>query len=168
MTLLLDEFAYWRDTDTQQDARAMINQRNCPFCKAPAAKGCEHLAMAAEGRDFIRRCVEACQGQQAWNVLCHRRQQQSRVGGWVCEQEDFTWLETAFCEEFLRHLTWFGGMDHEWRSGPRPEQGGFWVLLWSKNPQRLWWELREELEREGLAPTHAPETPPWLIWLSPK
>jgi hypothetical protein len=59
-------------------------------------------------------------------------------------------------------------MDHEWRSGPRPEQGGFWVLLWSKNPQRLWWELRGEMEREGSAPLAAPETPPWLIWLSPK
>jgi hypothetical protein len=59
-------------------------------------------------------------------------------------------------------------MDHEWRSGPRPEQGGFWVLLWSKNPQRLWWELREELEGEGAMPAPPPEAPPWLIWLSPK
>jgi hypothetical protein len=59
-------------------------------------------------------------------------------------------------------------MDHEWRSGPRPEQGGFWVLLWSKNPQRLWWELREELEREGSMPAASVEAPPWLIWLSPK
>jgi hypothetical protein len=146
----------------------MMNQRNCPFCKTPAIKGCEHLALAAEGRDFVRRCVEMCNGQQAWNVLCHQRHDQGHARGWTPEHEDFTWLETAFCEEFLRHLAWFGGMDHEWRSGPRLEQGGFWVLLWSKEPRRLWWELREELERECSSPPAAQEAPPWLIWLSPR
>jgi hypothetical protein len=145
----------------------MINQRNCPFCKTTAAKGCEHLALAAEGREFVKRCIDLSQAQQTWSVLCHRRQQPNRLG-WTPEQQDFTWLETAFCEQFLRHLTWFGGMDHEWRSGPRPEQGGFWVLLWSKNPQRLWWELREFLERESSGPLEAQETPPWLVWLSPR
>jgi hypothetical protein len=146
----------------------MINQRHCPFCKTAAAKGCEHLALAAEGRDFVRRCIDACQGQHAWRVLCQLRQEQNHIRGWAPEHEDFTWLETAFCEEFLQNLTWFGGMDHEWRSGPRPEQGGFWVLLWSKNPQRLWWELREELERECSSPQPPQESPPWLIWLGPK
>jgi len=38
-------------------------------------------------------------------------------------------------------------MDYEWRTGAKPEQGGFYVLLWSKEPQRLWWELQDELER---------------------
>lgn len=116
----------------------------------------------------MRRCVELCEGQQAWAILCQQRQEQNQVRGWVPEHRDFTWLETAFCEEFLRHLTWFGGMDHEWRSGPRPEQGGFWVLLWSKNPQRLWWELRGELEHESASPSAQQEAPPWLIWLSPR
>jgi hypothetical protein len=37
-------------------------------------------------------------------------------------------------------------MEYEWRSGPKAGQGGFWVLLWSKDPQRLWWELRDEFE----------------------
>ena len=78
------------------------------------------------------------------------------------------WLETAFCEEFLRGLRWFGSMDHEWRSGPKPEQGGFWVLVWSKNPQQLWWELRENLERKTLTPPGSQETPPWLIWMTPR
>jgi hypothetical protein len=146
----------------------MMNQRNCPFCKTPAVKQCEHLALAAEGRDFVRRCIELCNGQQAWNVLCHHRHDQNQARGWAPQQEDFTWLETAFCEEFLQHLTWFGGMDHEWRSGPRPEQGGFWVLLWSKDPRQLWWELRESLERECASPQPAQEAPPWLIWLSPR
>jgi len=77
----------------------------------------------------------------------HRRGQ--LTGEWSPEQEDFTWLETAFCEEFLKRLRWFGGMDYEWRSGPKLQQGGFWVLLWSKDPQRLWWELREEFERQA-------------------
>ena len=145
----------------------MINQRHCPFCRTPAASGCSHLALAAEGRDFVNRCIEMCQGQTLWSDLC-RRNGGGLPGTWSPEQPDFTWLETAFCEEFLRHLTWFGGMEHEWRSGPRPEQGGFWVLLWSKDPQRMWWELREEIERKAAArPSHS-DTPPWLIFLNPK
>ena len=146
----------------------MINQRHCPFCSTPAAKGCEHLALAAEGRDFVRRCIELSEAHEAWRAVCQRGQRPGPVAGWAPECQDFTWLETAFCDQFLRHLSWFGGMDHEWRSGPRPEQGGFWVLLWSKKPQRLWWELREHLDRECAAPATPQEAPPWLIWLSPK
>jgi hypothetical protein len=147
----------------------MINQRYCPFCRTPAARGCSHLALATEARDFVRRCVERSQGQIQWRVLCEQRRERLRLSGvWSSEQEDCTWLETAFCEEFLAHLTWFGGMDHEWRTGPSPEQGGFWVLLWSKNPQKLWWELREEFERQSIIPPVTQESPPWLIWLTPK
>jgi hypothetical protein len=40
-------------------------------------------------------------------------------------------------------------LDYEWRTGPRPQQGGFWVLLWSKDPRQLWWQLREEIERQS-------------------
>ncbi len=149
----------------------MINQRHCPFCKAAAESGCAHLAVAAEGRDFIRRCIELCGGQGLWQNLCRQRRDELRLGGrWSPEQEDFTWLETAFCDQFLKHLRWFGGMDYEWRTGPRPDQGGFWVLLWSKDPGRLWWELRDDLERRA---THVPfiptqESAPWLIWLQPR
>jgi hypothetical protein len=112
--------------------------------------GCEHLAVASEGRDFVRQCVELCQGQKQWRALRewrHRRELAS--GDWSPEQEDYTWLETAFCEEFLKRLRWFGGMEYEWRSGPKPAQTGFWVLLWSKDPQRLWWELHDEFERQA-------------------
>ena len=112
--------------------------------------GCEHLALAAEGRDFVRRCVELCQGEKQWRALCESRHRQGLASGeWSPEREDYTWLETAFCEEFLKPLTWFGGMEYEWRSGAKPAQGGFWVLLWSKDPRRLWWELRDEFERQG-------------------
>ena len=111
--------------------------------------GCEHLAVTAEGRDFVRRCVELCQGEKQWRGLCAWRHQQGLASGeWSPEREDYTWLETAFCEEFLKRLTWFGGMAYEWRSGPKPGQAGFWVLLWSKDPQRLWWELQDEIERQ--------------------
>ncbi len=142
----------------------MIDQKRCPFCKTTAARGCAHLALAVEGRDFVERCVELCQGRRQWQTLCQRRRdQQRRSGDWSPEQEDFTWLETAFCNEFFKHLTWFGGMDYEWRSGPKPGQGGFWVLVWSKDVRRLWWELRDEFERQtreleqpGL--THAKQT----------
>lgn len=127
----------------------MINQRHCPFCKAPAARACAHLALAAEGRDFVRRCVELCEGQGQWRTLTARcGAGHHHNGGWSPEHDDFTWLETAFCNRFLKRLAWFGGMDHEWRSGPKLDQGGFWVLLWSKDPQRLWWELRDEFDRQ--------------------
>jgi hypothetical protein len=142
----------------------MINQQYCPFCKTPAIRGCEHLALAAEGRDFVHHCVELSHSEVQWKLLCRQREESPHKAA----TNDFTWLETAFCDDFLRHLTWFGGMDHEWRSGPKPQQGGFWVLLWSKNPQQLWWELREEFERQCQAPLVAQEPPPWLIWLAPR
>lgn len=127
----------------------MNRQKQCPFCKTPAMTGCDHLALAAEGRDFIRRCVESCQGQTQWRALCEWRHRQGvATGEWSPEREDYTWLETAFCEEFLKRLTWFGGMEYEWRSRPKSAEAGFWVLLWSKDPQRLWWELRDEFERQ--------------------
>jgi len=144
----------------------MINRRYCPFCKAPALHRCEHLALAAEGRDFVRRCVELSHSEAQWNLLCRQRQERQQQAAAI--SNDFTWLETAFCDEFLKQLTWFGGLDHEWRSGPKPQQGGFWVLLWSKDPKQLWWELREEFERQCETPLAPQESPPWLIWLAPR
>lgn len=143
----------------------MIGQRYCPFCKAPALKGCEHLALAVEGREFVRRCIESCHGQRPWHTLCQmRRAQLQRTGDWSPEREDFTWLETAFCDEFLKPLRWFHSLDYEWRTGPKPEQGGFWVLLWSRNPQQLWWELRDAFERQNSAQV-APNPLPGDHWL---
>ena len=127
----------------------MINQKHCPFCGTTASAGCEHLALAAEGRDFVRRCIDLCQGEKQWRALCEwRRRQRMVTGEWSPEREDYTWLETAFCDEFLKRLTWFGGLEYEWRTGPKPTQTGFWVLLWSKDPRRLWWGLRDEFERQ--------------------
>jgi len=132
----------------------MIDQRHCPFCKTAASDGCAHLALAVEGRDFVRRCVELCQAQSQWRAVCdeHRTRLQ-RSGEWSPERDDFTWLETAFCDKFLKPLRWFGALDYEWRTGPKPEQGGFWVLVWSKDPQRLWWELRDEFEARLARPS---------------
>jgi hypothetical protein len=131
------------------NTRSMIDPKHCPICHLAAARGCPHLALAAEGRDFVRLCIEHCQGQLQWQALLEqRRQWHRRIGEWPPQPEDFTWLETAFCAEFLTPLPWFGGLDHEWRTGPKPGQGGFWVLLWSKDPQRLWWDLRDEIERK--------------------
>ena len=128
----------------------MIGQKHCPFCKTSALRECKHLALAVEARDFVRNCVERCEGQSRWRSLCEwRHAQLRRSGEWSPEREDYTWLETAFCDEFLKRLAWFGGMDYEWRTGPKSGQGGFWVLLWSKDPPRLWWELRDELERQA-------------------
>jgi hypothetical protein len=132
------------------NTKTMISQKLCPFCKTPALTGCKHLAVAAEGRDFVRRCVELCQGEKQWRALCEsRRRQRFATGEWSPERDDYTWLETAFCDEFLKRLTWFGGMEYEWRSGPKSKQAGFWVLLWSKDPRQLWWEVRDEFERQA-------------------
>ena len=99
----------------------------------------------------MRRCVELCQGEKQWRGLGEqRRRQRVLTGEWSPEREDYTWLETAFCEQFLKRLTWFGEMQYELRSGPKPNQAGFWVLLWSKDPRQLWWELRDEFERQTL------------------
>jgi len=149
----------------------MISQKHCPFCLTPAQRGCSHQALAVEARDFVRRCVESSEAQSQWLAICQERRSHLHLTGeWSPEREDFTWLETAFCDEFLKRLTWFGGMDHEWRTGPKPEQGGFWVLLWSKNPQQLWWELRDEFERQLTAqsasqrPSTTSASPaPWLL-----
>ena len=128
----------------------MIDQVHCPLCKTPAATGCKHLAVAAEGRDFVRRCIELCQGEKPWRALVERqRRERLAAGERSPEREDYTWLETAFCEQFLKRLPWFGGIDYELRSGPKPKQAGFWVLLWSKDPRQLWWELRDEFERQA-------------------
>lgn len=144
----------------------MINQRHCPFCQAAAANGCSHLALAVEGRDFVRRCIERCEGHSVWQLFC----QQCRAETPSAEPRDFVWLETAFCDEFLKHLRWFGGMDYEWRTGPRSDQGGFWVLLWSRDPRKLWWELRDELERKtsAIPPVIVQEPPPGVLWLMPR
>jgi hypothetical protein len=127
----------------------MIGPKQCPYCRAATLKGCAHLALAVEGRDFVHACVESSQSQTLWRIVCEqRRRRRFKTGDWSPEQDDFTWLETAFAQEFLQRLTWFGGLDHEWRSHPHTEVGGFWVLLWSKDPQKLWWELRDEFERQ--------------------
>src|SRR5205085_5707015 len=101
---------------------------------------------------------ELSNGQPQWEALCATRQRHiSANGRSAAEREDFMWLETAFCDQFLKRLSWFGEMDYEWRTGAKPEQGGFWVLLWSKNPEHLWWELRDELERQS-SPNITPPT----------
>jgi hypothetical protein len=113
--------------------------------------------LAAEGRDFVRRCVELAGAHKQWQAVCAiRRKHSLAVGDWSPEAEDYTWLETAFCETFLKPLRWFGSMDYEWRSGRSPAHSGFWVLLWSKDAQRMWWELQDEFERQTLGfPTRA-------------
>jgi hypothetical protein len=146
----------------------MLGQKKCPFCATESSKECQHLALAIEARNFVRRCVESCQGERHWQRLCDSRRDNLRLRGeWAPEREDFMWLETAFCDEFLKRLIWFGGIDYEWRTGPRAGEGGFWVLLWSKEPRRLWWELRDEFDRQGnkLPADGRPSPGPSAPWL---
>ncbi len=127
----------------------MVNQRHCPYCQRPARAACDHLALAVPGKDFVRSCVDAAQAQRQWNALCQAVHEDAHgLHSWSPDREDFTWLETAFCERFLKTLHWFGGLDHEWRTGERLDKGGFYVLLWSKSPQRLWWELLDIIEKQ--------------------
>jgi len=127
-----------------------MNEKLCPFCQSGTAANCSHLALAVEGREFVRRCVQAANAQGVWQTFCQSyREDLRRSGEWSPDREDFTWLETAFCERFLKPLRWYGGLDYEWRSGPDLANGGFCVLLWSRDPERLWWELRDEIERQA-------------------
>jgi hypothetical protein len=128
-----------------------MDQKRCPFCRALAQNGCAHLAVACDGRDFVNRCVELCHGQTRWQTICdvHAREVDRPTGSSPARLLDFTWIETAFCEKFLKHLRWFGGLDLEWRTTPNPKQAGSWALLWSRDPQRLWWELFDDLDRQA-------------------
>src|SRR3954469_18560133 len=120
----------------------MLGEKHCVICSEPASRKCPHLALAAEARDFVRRCIELAQAQRQWHTVCdHRSRRTGGASDWSSEREDFMWLETAFCDEFLKHLCWFRGIDYEWRTVSHAQRGGFWVLLWSKEPRRLWWEL---------------------------
>ncbi len=113
-------------------------------------EACDHLALAVPGRDFVTRCIDAARAHRQWQRLCDMvHQKRSSMKNWTPDCEDFTWLETSFCEIFLKKLRWFGGIDHEWRTGGCLERGGFYVLLWSKSPQRLWWELSDQVDREA-------------------
>jgi len=115
--------------------------------------GCAHLALAVEARDFVRACIAHCEGEREWSALRQQRQERRLLSGeWSPEQEDFTWLENAFCDAFLKQLRFFGSLDHEWRLNPGDGRGGFWVLLWSKSPRHLWWELKDELDRQRSGP----------------
>jgi hypothetical protein len=109
---------------------------SCPVCSAPSDSVCPHLALAAPATDFVRRAIETCHAELLWRSICKRG-------------EDFTWLESAFCDRFLRALPPFVAMTHEWRDGPNPGQREQWVLLWSKEPRGLWWDLRDRLEEEA-------------------
>ena len=118
----------------------------CRYCRSRAAAGCEHLALAAAPGDFVRLCIEHADAPSAWRTLCEQN-----------PRADFTWLETDFAERFLTALHWFGGVEYEWR---RPDEATtareLWVLLWSKNPQRLWWELYDRLTSAAAAETASP------------
>src|SRR5262245_19202106 len=144
----------------------MIGQRHCPYCNAAALEGCDHLALAVEAREFVRSCVSKCQSEGLWQTLCVRQRQRLRESGeWSSEREDFMWLETAFCDRFMKSLRWFGGLEYEWRAGPKLDAGGFWAVLSSRDPRRLWWELRDAFEKQS-GPVN-PQAPvvsaPWLI-----
>jgi hypothetical protein len=105
---------------------------SCPVCAAPSKSVCPHLALAAPATDFVRFAIEACHAAPLWRTVCRRG------GDW-----DSTWLESSFCDRFLRGVPGFAGLTYEWR------QGDQWALLWSSNPDRLWWSLRDRLEEEA-------------------
>ena len=107
----------------------------CPFCRVAAATGCPHLALAADPRDFVARCVALAQAQTIWPKLTGQN-----------PSADFLWLETDFCENLLRPLAHFSAMEYEWHLPANARRRQVRVLLWSRAPQKLWWELRDRLE----------------------
>lgn len=128
----------------------MNTPTGCPFCGKPSTRGCAHLALAADSPNFVRECVDRAQGQELWRRICEQMREAQRAEGWGV-LPDFTWSETMFCDELLRRLSWFGRMTYEWRSLRPGGPTRFWVLLWSRDPRRLWWELHDALERRAAA-----------------
>lgn len=114
----------------------------CPFCNAAARAGCNHLALAAPATEFIARCVEHCHAGPLWQQIL-KTDIYDRWSG----AGDFSWSEFAFCHRFLKLLRWFGAMEHQWRDDGRAHGREQFALLWSKDPRRLWWELRDYLEQ---------------------
>jgi hypothetical protein len=104
------------------------------------------LALAAAPRDFVRLCVEKSHAEYLWRFICVRN-----------ERADFTWLETSFCERFLKPLAYFGVMEYEWRQGNKPGQKDLVVLVWSRSPRQLWWELRDLI---GILADEMQDAPP--------
>lgn len=114
------------------------------------------MAIAVKSQHFVTRCVQAAQAEALWGRFCRQTREVQREEGWG-ELPDFTWIESAFSDEFLKQLEWFGGISYEWRAAEPPHQGGdLWVLVWSKDPQKLWWQLRDKLEK------HLAQTEQWL------
>src|SRR6266487_3858369 len=124
----------------------MTEGKYCPFCGAASARSCPHLALAARATEFVGRCIENCHGEASWQVLMNNRGNALLL--YRFGSDDFLWLETSFSFQFLERLGLFGRMEYEWREGGRASVREMWVLLWSKQPQRLWWQLWDELERQ--------------------
>ena len=108
----------------------------CPYCRNPATKGCAHLALATAPRDFVWLCIEQSASTFDWRGICKRD-----------ENADFLWLETAFCERFLKPLHWFGNLSYEWRERGSSATRDQLAILWSPSPRKLWWELRDHIEK---------------------
>lgn len=125
---------------------SMTEGKVCPFCGAKAATGCAHLALAARATDFVERCVERCQGEWFWQLLINNECNPLWLHRF--RKDDFLWLESSFSSQFMEPLVWFGRMEYEWREGGPASGREMWVLLWSKDPQRFWWNLRDELENQ--------------------
>jgi hypothetical protein len=134
----------------------MNEKRPCPYCAPAPNRECEHLAIAVKSQHFVTRCVQAAQAEALWERFCRRTREMQREEGWG-ELPDFTWIESAFCDEFLKRLEWFGEINYEWRdAGTGSGSGDLWAVVWSKDPQKMWWQLRDRLER------HLAETEQWL------
>lgn len=107
----------------------------CPVCQRPAdGDPCPHLALAVHVRDFIRRCVQACQRELLW--------QEWRES----DYERYTWSDTAFVQSFLALCRAFVRADFVCKDVPPPEYRAPWVYLWAQNPGLLWLDLRECLD----------------------
>ena len=115
----------------------MSSEAICPYCQARAAQSCGHLALSAAPGDFVILCVEQAAAQTQWKQFCQAH-----------PKADFTWLETSFGERFLKPLRWHGSVDYEWRTRTDSKTREQVVVLWSKDPRRLWWELNDQIAAE--------------------
>jgi hypothetical protein len=125
----------------------MKEHKHCPFCGKAEVDGCAHLALAVKQTEFISQCIARSQTEAFWRKLMNNRHHP--VFTHTYGSDELTWNEMTFAMVFLRGLDWFGGQDYQWRDGTAERPGTQWVILWSKEPQRLWRQLRDEIARHA-------------------
>lgn len=132
----------------KQSSTTMKNKL-CPYCQAPARKKCEHLILEARSKDFVKQCIAAAEAKPLWKRLKATK-----------DENAFTTDRAAFCDIYLKPLSEYCAVETNLRLGPEGRRE-LWAVLWSEDPDSLWFELRSRLDN---AADEAEETARNTVW----